>query len=201
MALCELGKFSFRRRAGCRHEFTLAKRHRRRFGYLPKWCNATFNNGFAGCTANGSQVGLDVDVAGMVFAQDTIPLDTTQDPNGITKDNMDELITNLAEPFVKDPVTAGLSGKDAILESVAYKTKRQVVYDGLYYVISRRVPGGLRANSPGPGMPAAGARGSGLHRPSEGSPRPDRRWRNDRMRSWRALRVARTPAATKCCGR
>jgi len=120
------------------------------YGYVKNWCKAAFNNGFAGCTQDARWAGEDVDVAGLVFAQDTIPLDLTQDPSPWRiKGDLDELVTNLAESFGKDPVTAGLAGKDGILASLSYRAKRQVVYDGLYAVISRRVPGGLRAESKG----------------------------------------------------
>ncbi len=148
-------------------------------GFVGFWCNPFYNNGSttlgspnfgaAGCIVPGKYVGKDVDVAGMVFAQDTInftsganPACTSKcnGPNGYNdpqcianvnnctsdnKTNLDEMITNLAEPFAKDPVTADPNhgGKAALLASVSYKTKRQIVYDGLDYVISRRVPAGL----------------------------------------------------------
>jgi len=118
------------------------------FGYEPLWCNAAYNKGFAGCPTDGKLAGQDVDIAGMIFAQDTIPLDLAQDQTPYyTKANVDEMVTNLAEAFGKDPVTAGNAGKDGILDSLSYRAKRQVVYDGLFYVISRRVPGGFRSQS------------------------------------------------------
>jgi len=40
-------------------------------------------------------------------------------------------------------VTAGNAGKDGILNALSYRTRRQVVYDSLFYIISRRVPGGF----------------------------------------------------------
>ncbi len=135
-------------------------------GYVPYWCNMNYNDGNAGCAANGTYFDQDIDVAGMIFGGtglDTIPLTTNlpasppntcvTDPtatlslacNSPTAINLDRLIVNLAEPFVKDPVTANpdKGGKAAILQSVSYKARRQVVYDGLNYVISRRVPAGL----------------------------------------------------------
>jgi hypothetical protein len=115
------------------------------FGFVPMWCNAAYNKGFSGCPQDGKLVGGDVDIAGLIFAEDTIPLDPAQDPNHYTKSNLDETVTNLAEAFGKDPVTAGNAGKDGILDSLSYRAKRQVVYDGLFYVISRRVPGGFRS--------------------------------------------------------
>ena len=148
--------------------------------YSRTWCDATYNNGStnpasinygaAGCTVTSPYAGQDVDVAGLVFGQDTIDLtpdnpaacqaDNNSPPlncGSHVKDNLDELFANLAEPFVKDPVTANSkAGKTAILESVSYKAKRQVVYDGLYYVASRRVPGGLRQQSAGMSQVAAG---------------------------------------------
>ncbi|MDE2335997.1 MAG: hypothetical protein KGL10_01675 [Alphaproteobacteria bacterium] len=132
-------------------------------GYVPYWCNTADNAGNAGCTQNGAYVDQDVDVAGTVFGEDTIPLTTgfpkplpsacVTNPEAVdalscnspASVNLDRLVVNLAEPFVKDPVTANpdKGGKAAILASVSYKAKRQVVYDGLNYVISRRVPAGL----------------------------------------------------------
>ena len=136
--------------------------------YTVTWCDASYNDGStvagspnygaAGCTASSPFAGQDVDVAGLIFGHDTInltPPAACQADNGSppfscgsqVKTNLDELITNLAEPFVKDPVTAdSKAGKTAILDSVSYKTKRQIVYDGLYYIASRRVPGSLPAN-------------------------------------------------------
>lgn len=116
-------------------------------GYVPLWCNHFYNKGYAGCTQDGILAGQDIDVAGRIFGQDTIPLDPAQDPNKYNKGALDELVTNLAEAFGKDPVTAGLAGKDGILNSLSYRAKRQVVYDSLFYVISRRVPGGFRSES------------------------------------------------------
>ena len=116
-------------------------------GYVPIWCNAAYNKGYAGCLKDGKLASQDVDVAGLIFAQDTLPLDPEQDQDKYTKGNVDEMVTNLAEAFGKDPVTAGLSGPDGILQSLSYRAKRQVIYDSLFYVISRRVPGGFRDNS------------------------------------------------------
>jgi hypothetical protein len=114
------------------------------FGYVPLYCNVNYNKGYAGCIQSGSRAGNDVDVAGMVFAQDTIPLDHAQDVSPYyNKSDVDELVVNLGEPFDKDPVTAGNAGRDGILNSLSYRTKRQVVYDSLFYVITRRVPGGF----------------------------------------------------------
>ena len=116
-------------------------------GYEPIWCNAFFNKGYGGCAKNGVLVGKDVDIAGMVFAQDTIPLDPVIDSNKYNKGSLDEMVTNLAEAFGKDPVTGGISAQEGILNSLSYRTRRQVVYDGLFYVISRRVPGGFRSDA------------------------------------------------------
>jgi hypothetical protein len=119
--------------------------------YVQNWCNADYNDGHAGCTATSARAGNDVDIAGLIFGQDTIPL-TPLVPmgnppalNSPAYFDIQEMVTNLAEPFSKDPVTADPAhgGKAAILQSVSYKTKRQVAYDGIDYVISRRVPGGL----------------------------------------------------------
>lgn len=149
-------------------------------GYAPTWCNMDDDDGNAGCASTGTYPGEDVDVAGMIFGEDTIPLTTSlyckyasggpgslgtqcnpmidltcrqkanpQMCSSPAEINLDQMVINLAEPFVKNPVTANPAegGKSAILASVAYKAKRQVVYDGLDYVISRKVPAGLSYDS------------------------------------------------------
>jgi hypothetical protein len=129
-------------------------------GYVAFWCDERFNNGHSGCGAAGTGpfAGQDVDV-GQIFAQDTLPLTDNMDDaaachdpihpdyggcNSQAKRNLDELIVNLAEPFAKDPITAyARDANEPLLRSVAYKTKRQIVYDNLYYVAARRVPAGM----------------------------------------------------------
>ena len=108
--------------------------------YLSRYCNQNYNNGAAGCTAMQAFADQDIDVAGAVFSKDTI--DVT---NKETRRSLDDLVTNLAEPFIKDPAAPAsaqsMAGQTALLEGQAYKAKRQLVYDSLYHIISRRVPG------------------------------------------------------------
>lgn len=108
--------------------------------YVTRYCNRNDNNGAAGCTANGTFAGQDIDVAGTIFAKDTIDV-----RNAEIKKTVDDLVKNIAEPFVRDPVPPGAvnsaSGQEAILAGEAYRAKRQTVYDALYNIVSRRIPG------------------------------------------------------------
>lgn len=145
------------------HAGTAADLNWRWTQFVSNWCNADYNGGHAGCNKTQANAGQDVDVAGLIFGEDTLPLTplsqippppgspagTTPTTSAPVYNNIQEMVTNLAEPFAKDPVTADPAhgGKFAILQSVSYKTKRQVAYDGIDYVISRRVPGGLNYTS------------------------------------------------------
>lgn len=116
-----------------------------RYGiYADRFCNPESNNGHAMCRPNRSSedfIDKDVDVAGMIFSRDTIPLSSDEDDR--TLDNLNQLIVNMAEPFVKDTITRAVATQEDLLAAQAYKTKRQIAYDSLYYVVSRRVPSGL----------------------------------------------------------
>lgn len=121
--------------------------------YLDRFCRRDYNAGNSGCedeSADKPFADKDMDVVEMIFGRDTIPLDHDQDPPpasdmpGETLNNLNQLIDNLAEPFIKDPIAAGGSaGRYALLASQSYKAKRQVVYDSLDFIVSRRVPAGL----------------------------------------------------------
>ncbi len=108
--------------------------------YKSRYCDKDDNNGHAGCTTSGTYAGQDVDVAGTVFGRETI--DVT-DAN--TKQTVDDLLTNVAEPFVRQPIPPNAvnsqDGQRAQLAGQAYTAKRQTVYDSLYYIVARRVPG------------------------------------------------------------
>lgn len=84
--------------------------------------------------------GADVDVTGQIFAKDTIDI-----TNSETKKTVDDLITNIAEPFILDPIpesaTDGAEGQEIYLQRESYKAKRQAVYDALYSLVARRAPG------------------------------------------------------------
>jgi len=106
-----------------------------------RYCRKDDNNGAAGCDDGDKLfVGQDIDVAKTIFLNETIKLDNPE-----TKKTVDDLIVNIAEPFVNDIVPASAvnsaTGEKAILEREAYKAKRQVIYDALYHVVSRRAPG------------------------------------------------------------
>lgn len=108
--------------------------------YTTRYCAKEYNAGAAGCAADAPFVGQDLDVTGQVFMKDTIDV-TDAD----VKKSVDDLISNLSEPFVLDLVSKrsidSAEGREVMLEREAYKAKRQVVYDALYLSVSRRVPG------------------------------------------------------------
>lgn len=108
--------------------------------YLDRYCDKDINNGAAGCVDDAPQVGRDIDVGGTLFLRDTLEVGNTD-----TRKNIDDLITNLAEPFAKNPVAPGAvestDGQASILAGEAYKAKRQVIYDSIYQIVGRRVPG------------------------------------------------------------
>lgn len=109
--------------------------------YVDRYCDPTVNAGSAGCTTAGTFAGRDIDIAGEIFSKDTIDVRDAD-----TKQIVDDMVMNLAEPFVPNPVTAEITttaeGREYVMDLNAYKTKRQVIYDALYHIVSRRVPGG-----------------------------------------------------------
>jgi hypothetical protein len=141
--------------------------------YCAKYADTRDNAGSTGCTANGfftaGTPNRDMDVAGEIFAKDTLPVgpigagtsgdvdvfgmtvdasgNITIAPDGVGDNRMviDDIITNLAEPFAKNPIppsaVPSATGTQRILETQAYKAKRQAIYDALYFVVGRRVPG------------------------------------------------------------
>jgi hypothetical protein len=108
--------------------------------YTTRYCEKDYNNGASGCTSDQLFAGQDIDVAGTIFAKETIDLKVPE-----IRQTVDDLIVNIAEPFIKSAVPPGAvesqPGEEAILEGEAYKAKRQVIYDSLYHIVSRRVPG------------------------------------------------------------
>jgi len=108
--------------------------------YTERYCRKDDNNEASGCTTDRRWAGQDIDVVGTIFSRDTIDF-TNED----TKKTVDHLTANIAEPFINDPVSAGLlntfSGQGSILKRESYKAKRQVIYDALYHVAARRAPG------------------------------------------------------------
>ncbi|MCE9507601.1 MAG: hypothetical protein K8R48_04705 [Alphaproteobacteria bacterium] len=108
--------------------------------YTTRYCEKDYNNGASGCTSDQTFAGEDIDVAGTIFGKETIDLKVPD-----VKQTVDDLIVNIAEPFIKSAVPPGAvesaPGEAAILAGEAYKAKRQVIYDSLYHIVSRRAPG------------------------------------------------------------
>lgn len=119
---------------------TAADQKSRWQNYMTTYCNKDANAGFAGCTSNGTAVDRDISVTDEIFAKDTIDLKTPA-----TQKAVDDILINIAEPQIVDPVPPqavnSSEGEEALLEGQAYKAKREVVYDALYYIVSRRAPG------------------------------------------------------------
>lgn len=118
--------------------------------YITRYCRTDYNNGTpAGpgeCLVDGTFADKNLDVAGLIFMDDT--LDLTNPATGADlKRNIDDLITNIAEPFVTKLVPSSTisswQGQNAILKKESYKAKRQVIYDSLYHIVARRVPGSV----------------------------------------------------------
>jgi hypothetical protein len=110
--------------------------------YVANYCNQDGNAGYSGCPSNGTAVDRDINVTDEIFSKDTIDLKTA-----VTQKAVDDLLTNIAEPRIEDPVSpdalSSAEGQAAVLKGQAYKAKRQVVYDALYYIVSRRAPGSV----------------------------------------------------------
>ncbi|HCS22267.1 MAG TPA: hypothetical protein PLW48_01490 [Alphaproteobacteria bacterium] len=123
--------------------------------YVANYCDPTVNGGAAGCTAAGPMVGRDLDVTGEIFEKDTIDV---RDAN--TRKVVDDLLTNIVEPITMAPVPtemlSGAEGQELFLEGEAYKTRRQVLFDAVYYIVARRVPGSDMAEFIEPIRTAAG---------------------------------------------
>ncbi len=108
--------------------------------YISNYCSKNDNNGASGCAADAPYVGRDLDFAGMIFSKDTI--DVT---NPDTQRILGDMLENIAEPFVHDPVPPdavnSTEGQAALLAAESYRAKRQVIFDSLYHIVARRVPG------------------------------------------------------------
>lgn len=106
------------------------------------YCNASENGGASGCASDGTMVNADIDVTGTVFQKDTIDL---TDP--ATKASVDDLIDNIAEPFVPNNIPASTlnsaTGKEDMIKRDEYRAQRQVIHAALEYVVSRRAPSGI----------------------------------------------------------
>lgn len=131
--------------------------------YVARYCDASDNNGAAGCAADSPYRNWDIDVNYMVFSRDTIPL---TDP--AVRQATDDLVKNIAEPFVPDLIPQAMlntaTGNQAMLARNANQAKRQAIHTALYYTIARRAPGGGDAATQ-----AAGGTSSGMTAQSSGS--------------------------------
>lgn len=108
--------------------------------YIARYCEKDENNGNSGCTSDKSFAGEDVDVSSTLFAKETIDLSDDD-----VRKSVSDLVTNIAEPFVKDFSVGNVSeseeGRNAVLDAESYRAKRQVVYDAVNHIVSRRTPG------------------------------------------------------------
>lgn len=108
--------------------------------YTARYCQKAYNNGASGCAADSPFVNQDIDVTGTVFLKDTI--DVT---NNDVKKSVDDLIINIAEPFAKNVIPPGAvnsaTGQESVLDGESFKARRQTIYDALYHIVSRRIPG------------------------------------------------------------
>gem|GEM_PF-7067070 len=108
--------------------------------YITRYCEVDENNGYSGCSEDQTYAAEDIDVSATLFSKETIDL-TDEDVAKAVND----LVVNIAEPFVKEFVVGNVSesieGRRAILDVEKYRAKRQVVYDAVNHIVSRRVPG------------------------------------------------------------
>lgn len=123
--------------------------------YVANYCDPAVNGGAAGCTAAGPMVGRDLDVTGEIFEKDTIDVRNPQ-----TRKAVDDLLTNIVEPVTMAPVPkemlTGAEGQEMFLKGESYKARRQVLFDAVYYIVARRVPGSDMAEFIEPIRNAAG---------------------------------------------
>ena len=123
--------------------------------YVTRYCRKDYNNGTpagpAECLVDAPFADQNLNVTGLIFLKDTLDL-TNLVTGPDLKRNIDDLITNIAEPFAKRIVPlstlSSLQGQIVILEGEAYKAKRQVIYDSLYHIVARRIPGSVDRTLP-----------------------------------------------------
>lgn len=123
--------------------------------YVSDFCEPDMNGGAAGCTSAGHLAGRDLDVTGEIFMKDTIDVRVAD-----TQKVIDALVANIVEPVTMAPVPKetleGPQGRETFLKGEAYKARRQTLYDAVYYIISRRVPGSDMGSFINPIREAAG---------------------------------------------
>jgi hypothetical protein len=123
--------------------------------YVANYCQSEINGGASGCAADAPLAGRDLDVTGEIFMKDTIDV---RDPN--TRKVVDDLLTNIIEPITMPPIPvqalAGPQGQEAFLKGESYKARRQVLFDAVYHIVARRVPGSNMGTYINPIREAAG---------------------------------------------
>lgn len=123
--------------------------------YIANYCQADMNGGASGCAADAPLAGRDLDVTGEIFMKDTIDV---RDAN--TRKVVDDLLTNIIEPVTMEPVPAqtlnGPEGQETFLKGESYKARRQVLFDAVYHIVARRVPGSNMGTYINPIREAAG---------------------------------------------
>ena len=123
--------------------------------FRTRYCNPADNNGAAGCTAAGTAPDADIDVAGTLFSKDTVDIRTAN-----TKQNVDDLITNIVEPFAQAPVApntlATAQGREVFMRQQSITAKRQAARDALNFIAARRAPGSKMATYLSPLRAASG---------------------------------------------
>jgi len=123
--------------------------------YVANYCEASMNGGVAGCAADAPLAGRDLDITGEIFQKDTIDV---RDAN--TRKVVDDLLTNIIEPITMAPIPAQAlespQGQEAFLYGESYKARRQVLFDAVYHIVARRVPGSNMGTYINPIREAAG---------------------------------------------
>lgn len=108
--------------------------------YCSRYSDPRDNAGMTNCPAAGAFPGADLDVPGEIFQKQTIDL-----KSGDTKKTVDDIIDNIAEPFVRNPLPADTysdaKGQQNVLEQERMRAQRQAIYGALYHVVARRAPG------------------------------------------------------------
>lgn len=122
-----------------------AANHRVRWGnFVAQYCDPTENGGVNGCPPGPPppNVNRDLNVTGEIFEKDTIDV-----KDAATNQVVEDLIENIAEPRVREPIPAGSvtnggqKGQQQVLMGESYKAKRAAIQDALRFVVSRKVPG------------------------------------------------------------
>lgn len=115
--------------------------------YVTNYCDSRANAKNAGCSSSAPYMNKDLDVIGEIFGKSTIDMSVTGgNGQNLNKMFVDDIVTNLAQPFVTDNIPSRLVnspvGQMEILDRQSYKAQRQTVYDLIYGSVARRMPSG-----------------------------------------------------------